>query len=254
MKEKFVLVFDIGSSTLRAMYAGRGLNNTFNIKDYREIEYDGFYQGEFIRSEKLSAIFENIISEFDVRENKRLDKIYIGVPAEFSSVRLCDVSVNLGNRRKIRKADIDSLYYAASEKAKNPSAEVVSVNPISFTLDDGRQTLQPIGESALSINANLSVVYADKKYIELFNSIVAGADFASVEYISEPLAESLFLIPPEKREDLALLIDVGDLTTSIAFAKGNGLQALTSFSRGGGFITNNLSMAFDLSMAAADAL
>ena len=254
MKEKFVLVFDIGSSTLRAMYAGRGLNNTFNIKDYREIEYDGFYQGEFIRSEKLSAIFENIISEFDVRENKRLDKIYIGVPAEFSSVRLCDVSVNLGNRRKIRKADIDSLYYAASEKAKNPSAEVVSVNPISFTLDDGRQTLQPIGESALSINANLSVVYADKKYIELFNSIVAGADFASVEYISEPLAESLFLIPPEKREDLALLIDVGDLTTSIAFAKGNGLQALTSFSRGGGFITNDLSMAFDLSMADADAL
>lgn len=54
MRDKFVLVFDIGSSKLRAMYAGRGLNDTFNIKGYKEISYDGFYQGEFIRQEKIS--------------------------------------------------------------------------------------------------------------------------------------------------------------------------------------------------------
>ena len=64
----------------------------------------------------------------------------------------------------------------------------------------------------------------------------------------------MYIIPKERREDLNLLIDVGDLTTSIAFVKGNGLYALTSFSRGGGFITNDLAEAFDLSMNEADKL
>ena len=53
---------------------------------------------------------------------------------------------------------------------------------------------------------------------------------------------------------MVLLVDSGDLTTSIALVKGDGLVSLTSFSRGGGFITNDLAEAFDLSMTEADRL
>lgn len=254
MKENFVFIIDIGSSKLRAIYAGRGINNTFNIKGYKEYDYDGFYQGEFIKPEKISPLFEQLTSELDVSKSRELDKIYIGVPAEFSSVKRSEVSINFGSRRKIKQADIDSLFYMASEKAKDSSVEVVSVSPISYIIDDGRTTLEPIGENALSISANLSIIYADKKFIEMFNAIVAGLDYSSVEYISEPLAQSLFVIPKEKREDLALLVDVGDLTSSISFVKGDGLYALTSFSRGGGFITNDLADAFDISINEADKL
>lgn len=254
MKDNFVLVVDVGSSKLRAIYAGRGLNNTFNIKGYKEYEYDGFYQGEFIKPEKVSPLFEQIINELDARPARELDKIYIGVPAEFSSVKRTEVSINFGTRRKIKQADIDSLFYMASEKAKDTSVEVVSVNPISYIIDDGRVSLDPVGENALSITANLSIIYADKKFIEMFNNIVAGLNYASVEYISEPLSQALFIIPKERREDLALLIDVGDLTSSISFVKGNGLYALTSFARGGGFITNDLADAFDISISEADKL
>lgn len=253
MKNNFVLVFDIGSLKLRSIFAGRGLNNTFNIRGYKEYDYDGFYQGEFIMPEKLSPLMEQIISDLDVN-TKEIDKVYIGVPAEFSSVSRTEVSINFGSRRKVKKADIDSLFYMASEKAKNASVEVVSVNPISYNLDDGRLSLDPIGEIASSITANLSIVYGDKKFIDMFNALVAGLGFASVEYISEPLSQALYIVPKEKREDLSLLIDVGDITTSISFVKGNGLYALTSFSRGGGFITNDLAEAFDLSMNEADKL
>lgn len=252
-KDKFVLVMDIGSSKIRAMYAGYGLNNTFNIKGEKQVDFDGFYEGEFLKQEKLSYTFEQIFQELDIA-SKNIDKIYISVPAEFSSVRTTEVTVHLGDRRKIKKSDVDSLFYMGSEKAKNADVEVVSVNPIQFQLDDGRFTHEPIGENALSITAKLSIIYADRKYIDLFNSIISTFDFVSVEYISDALAQSLFVIPKEKREDLALLVDVGDLTTSIAFAKGNGLIGLTSFSRGGGFITNDLSEAFDLSMNEADRL
>lgn len=251
-KNKFVLTFDIGSSRLRAMLAGRGLNNTFNIRGYKEIEYDGFYEGEFLDKEKLYSLFEDIVAEFDILTTK-IDKVYIGVPAEFSSVMTTEVAINFGDRRKVKKSDIDSLYYMAGEKLKSTDVEVVSVSAIEFVVD-GRVTQEPIGESGAGVIGKLSVIYVNRKFIEIFNSIVGGLGFSAVEYISEPLAEVQYLIPAEKREDLALLIDSGDLTTSIALVKGEGLVALTSFSRGGGFITNDLAEAFDLSMSEADRL
>lgn len=252
MKDKLVLACEIGSSTIRAMVARRGLNNTFKVKGYKEVEYDGFYEGEFLNKDKLPSIFEKLMSELEI-VGERIDKIYIGVPAEFSSVMVTEESINFGIRKKIKQEDIDSLYYMAGEKSKSGEVEVVSVSPISYILD-GYNTLEPIGESGSIISAKLSIIYANRKFIELFNTIAGGLGFEAVEYISEPLAQAQFILPKERREELTLLIDSGDLTTSIAFVKGEGLTALTSFSRGGAFITNDLAEAFELTLGEADRL
>lgn len=249
----FELVFDIGSSKLRAMVAGKGVNGTITTKGYIEYDYDGFYEGRFLNQEKLDSLFRQALSDLDFNVGKN-SKLYIGVPAEFSSVTATSATINFGDRRKIKQADIDAMFYSAGEKAKGENVEIVSVNPISFTIDDSRLSYDPVGEIASSLSAKLSIIYAGREFISLFNSIVAGLGFSSVEYISEPLCEALFLIDKEDREDLNLMIDVGDLTTSIAIVKGQGLAHLSSFSMGGAFITNALSEAFDLSLTEADRL
>ena len=252
MKEKLVLACEIGSSAVRAMVAGKGLNDTFKVKGFKEIEYDGFYEGEFLNKDKLSSVFEKLMSELEIR-GERLEKIYIGVPAEFSSVMTTEESINFGMRRKVKAEDVESLYYMAGEKSKSGEVEVVSVSPISYVLD-GYNTLDPVGESGAILSAKLSIIYADRKFIETFNSIAGGLGFSAVEYISEPLAQAQFILPKEKREELTLIVDGGDLSTSIAFLKGEGLTALTSFSRGGAFITNDLAEAFGLSLSEAERL
>ncbi|MBQ8909271.1 MAG: hypothetical protein IJY90_03200 [Clostridia bacterium] len=252
MKNKYVLAFDIGSSRLRAMVAGKGLNNTFAVKGYKEIEYDGFYEGEFLNPDKLLAVFSEVIKEFQPYLDK-IKKMYIGVPAEFSSVAVTDMSINLGERRRVKKDDIDSLYYMAGETSKNAEVEVVSVSPISFDID-GRTTLEPVGDFGTNLCGKLSVIYASKVFIDLFNDVAAQLGFQYVEYISDVLAQAQFILPKEKQDEVSLLIDAGDITTSIAFVQGNGVSALTSFSRGGGFITNDLSEAFELSIKDAEKL
>ena len=252
MKDKFVLVFDIGSSKLRAMVAGKGLNNTFAIKGFREVDYDGFFEGEFLGKDKLSSIFEGIVREF-LPYLKKTRKVYIGVPAEFSSVMHTTVSSSLGEKRKVKKEDVDALFYMATEKSKNSEVEVLSVSPISFDVD-GRKTLDPIGDNALNISADLSIVYASRYFIDIFNDVVSALGFTFVEYISDTLSQAQFVLPKDREEDLSLLIDCGDISTSIALVKGKGLSSLTSFSRGGGFVTNDLSEAFDLSIKDAERL
>lgn len=252
--EKFVLVFEIGSSSLRGMLAGRGINNTFKVKSYKEMLYDGFYEGNFLAPDKLYDALKGLMRELDVSPNKNLDKVYFALPSEFSSVRTTEVALNLGERRKIKRQDVEALSYTAGEKAKNGDVEIVSISPITYVLDGGRLTLEPIGENASSLSATMSIVYASREYIEFFNSLASKLDFGRVEYLSEALCQSRFVLPKEKREELSLIVDVGDLTASIAFAKGQGLVGLTSFARGGGFITNDLAEAFDLSVGEAGSL
>ena len=252
MKEKLVLACEIGSSCLRAMVARHGINNTFKVKGFKEVEYEGFYEGEFINKEKLPLIFENLLNELEIK-GERIDKIYIGVPAEFSSVLITEESTNFGLRRRVKQNDIDNRYFMAGEKSKDAQVEIVSISPISYTLD-GYSTIDPIGESGAILSVKLSIIYVNRKFIELFNTIASGLGFCAVEYLSEPLAQAQFLLPKEKREELTVIIDGGDLTTNIAFIKGEGLTALTSFSRGGAFITNDLAEAFELSLSEADRL
>ncbi len=254
MTKDYVLVLDIGSSKLRVMRAGEGVNNTFTLKGYAESEYDGYYEGRFLNPDAIGDCIRGLLNELDIEASKNDSKIYIGVPSEFSSVVCTTATYNLGERRKVRKSDIDNLFYTAGEKAKSENVEIVSVNPISYKLDEGRLSNNPIGEQATSILAELSIIYSVKGFIDLFNRIVASLGFESVEYISEPLAEGLFVVSKEERENLNMVINVGDLTTNVSFIKGEGLASLASFSIGGGHITNDLSEAFDLSLAEADRL
>ncbi len=254
MAKNDVLVFDIGSSKVRAMLASQGVNNTFIIKSQTSVDYAGFYEGRFLDEEGLLDVFNGVLNELDFEVGKNNDKIYIGVPAEFSSVANTTASVNFGDRRKIKKSDIDTLFYSAGEKAKEENVEILTVCPILFKLDEGRVVSNPIGEQAVSILGELSVIYASRTFISLFNNIVGNLGFSSVEYVSEPLSEGLFCLTKEAREDLNMVVNIGDLTTSVSFVKGEGLVSLYSFSYGGGHITNDLSEAFELSLTEADRL
>lgn len=248
-----VLVFDIGSSRIRAMVASCGVNNTFVVRSQVDMEYPGFYEGRFLDEQGLVDVLNGVLVELDYKIGKN-DKIYIGVPAEFSSVSVTTASANFGDRKKIKKSDIDTLFYSAGEKAKDENVEILSVSPILFKLDEGRVVSDPIGEQASTISAELSIIYGGRNFISLFNGIVSNLGFGAVEYISTPLCEGLYCISKENREDVNLVIDVGDLTTSVAFVKGEGLLGLYSFSYGGGHITNDLAEAFELSMVEADRL
>ena len=254
MTKNNVLVFDIGSSKLRAMVASEGVNNTFIVKSQTCIDYPGYYEGRFLDEEGLLEVFDGVLKELDFQIGKNADKIFIGVPAEFSSVQTTTAVLNFGDRKKIKKADLDTLFYSASEKAKEENVEILTVCPIVFKLDEGRVVSDPLGEQASTLSAELSIVYASRNFISLFNNIAGNLGFASVEYISEPLCEGLFCITEEGREDVNMIVNVGDLTTSVAFVKGQGLLALYSFSYGGGHITNDLSEAFEISLTEADRL
>ena len=76
--------------------------------------------------------------------------------------------------------------------------------------------------------------------IKLLTNICKHVGITNVEFISESLAESKYLIPKEEKDLRRIVIDVGYLTKNVFIAFGNGILYQKAFSYGGGYITADL--------------
>lgn len=243
MANECVTVVEIGSSKLSAVVAQRGVNGIFNIKAKASVEYAGFFEGEFIEKNLLEDAVKSLFAQIVAVYKKKIEKIYVGVPAEFSKVASSKEQISFKFKRAVRQSDIAQLSANASEKIEVEGMEVLSINPIYFTLDDNRTTHQPVKIRASKISAELSIILAQTSFIQTFNKIWTRMGVEQVEYLSEPLCEAMLVLEKEERERTCIVIDVGARSTSVAFVKGDGLTNLTSFSMGGSHISSDLSEA-----------
>lgn len=254
MPKDKVTVVDIGSSSIRVLIGSKGVNDTFIVSGYGECEYAGFYEGEFLEEEKLKNVFAKAINDAQSSAGVVIEKLYVGVPASYSFCKTKTLTQNFGQRTKILEQDITELYRRANEFESNDNYVLISCSPITFVLDDGRKTLKPVGHKSSKISASLSLVYAEKTFIEKINNLLKNIGITTVEYLSSPLCESLYMLPEERREECAVLIDCGYIETSVIIVKGQGLISLKSFSIGGAHISADLSQCLHISFDEAEQL
>ena len=103
MAESNVTVIEIGSSKLSCVVAKRGVNGIFNIKARAQVEYAGFFEGEFIEPSLLEDAVKSLFSQIQSIYKKKIQKIYVGVPAEFSKVTLASEQNTFHFKRTIKK-------------------------------------------------------------------------------------------------------------------------------------------------------
>lgn len=249
-----VTVLEIGSSKLKAMVVTPAVNDTFVQSNSAEIEYDGYFQGEFIDLQNFKDALQKLFNSMNYVHRKYTKKIYVGLPAEFVTITTEQASMNFKHQKTIKKSMIEKMFESACENIYSGDSDVVSVSPIAYTLDDEMvTTFDPVGKKANSITADISIVLAKRALIEKFNKIFFDMQFERIEYLSETLAQAQFVIPKEDREDICLLVDCGHLTTSVSFVQGEGLLETQTFSVGGGHISGDLSEIFELTYKDAEA-
>ena len=254
MPKSSVSVVDIGSSNINVIIGTRGANNTFIVLGNGDCEYAGYYEGEFLEEDKLQSVFAQAIQDAEQSACQSIEKLFVGVPADFSVCQCQTINQSYGVKTKITSQHISDIYSRANILENNNDYVLISCTPICFTLDDGRKTLNPVGQKTSKITAHLSLLYAEKKFITKINTLLQAIGISTVEYLSSPLCEATYLLEPERREDVALVIDCGYITTSVALVKGDGLIAIRSFAVGGAHICADLSECLSISYNEAEQL
>ena len=244
MNKKNVAVLDFGSSKISILVGHKGVNNAFKIVASSESEYAGFMGGEFLEPNLLTQNVKDALKDLYEKYPYKISKLYIGVPAEFCYNLEKDLSLNLNKRKKITQNTLLKLFCSA-DNVISSTHTVINKSPIYYILDDTK-TNNPIDCFASSITARTCFILVENQFLHLISSVMNEVRIRDFEFLSDILAQGVYMLPETERENGAVLVDCGYLTTCVAQFMGEGITDLKSFSMGGGLITSDISEILNL--------
>lgn len=253
MQKKQVAVLDIGSSKITAVVGERGINKTFNLKCDSAFEYDGFIEGAFINTDSLKRALFSAVECVRKAFHGEEFVLYVGVPAAFTSVVVKNSQISFPKSKKITEADVESLYSAAFVISSTKHT-IINRSPIIYELSDSRRVMQCVGEESEVLKGVLSFVLCDNVFMNTVKSFLKAAGISETEFVSASLAEAMYLIDAEVRDRMAIILDVGYISTSLSIVQGDGLIFEQAFDFGGGYITAAISEKFDIGFGEAEKL
>ncbi|MBE7087578.1 MAG: hypothetical protein E7369_04675 [Clostridiales bacterium] len=253
MQKKQVAVIDIGSSQITAVVGERGINKTFVIKGRFSYEYDGFADATFFDKDKLARCLFSAAEKILSVAHGKIDTVFVAVPGEFTAVTVKDCQISFPKKKRITDADLDTLFDAGFVLTSKKST-LINRSAILYELDDFRRLANPIGVKSGVLKGKLSFITCDNSFFEAVVPPLKSAGIPHVECVSASLAQALFLVEPEIRDRIAVIVDIGYITTTLSIIQGDGILYQKSFGYGGGYITAEISQKFQIEFATAERL
>ncbi len=253
MRKKQVAVIDVGSSNVTAVIGERGINKTFVIKGRFSYEYDGFVDGAFFDADKLKRILYSVGDRIKKETRGTINTVYVGVPGEFTKVFVKDSQISFSKKKKIKEKDVDALFDSAFV-INTSKYTLINRSAIVYELDDFRRLANPVGATSEILKGKLSFVLCANYFIDIVKSALESVGVDKVECVSTDLAQALYLVDAETRDRIAIIADVGHISTTVTIIQGDGLLFKDTFSYGGGYITAEISDHFSIDFDLAEKL
>lgn len=252
MNRKSVAVLDVGSAEVTALIGQRGVNNTFVFKGIYTEKYDGFADGDFFNPAGLRRAIFSAIGQVENSCGDKITEIYVGVPGEFEKVETRRQLISFQRKRKVTGRDVSLLYSSAYGDPPEGYSLMRSAS-VFYVLSDKRRVIDPVGMISDSLEGYLSYFVVSDRFSEVLRNILTEYGMKKVNFLPVSLAEALYLIPSEMRDEYAILLDIGYISMTFSVVCGNGIAYESACSVGGGHIPacmiNDIDIPFDVAEA-----
>ncbi len=235
MSRRSVTVLDVRSGEVTVVTGERGVNNTFVFKGVHTQPYEGYADAEFFDLKSLQNAIEVSLQETERSCGEAVRKIYVGVPGEFLRVVPKQCLMSFQSKRRVTSSDLTVLFekgFTAAEEGYT----LIRRSAIGYVTSDKRRTIDPVGMISDSLEGYLSYFLADNRYIEILRNILAEYGIVKAEFLPTSLAEAMYLISSESRDEYAILLDIDDISMTFSAVCGNGIVYQSASSVGGGHV------------------
>lgn len=243
---KDIVVLDVTSRLISAVVGVKKAQSVFGIKSIVEKEQPGYAEGEWFDESETVTAAKSVLAEAMRNANSRSKRLFVGVPGEFVTVVSKHVSVRLDRRRRIVDDDIDYLLLKGNDFGLSDFI-IINTSAVYYSINGEEKLYADVrGMYADSVDACISYVFAERRFVKTFDKIAETLGFSDTRYLASNWAECIALLDNEQRENTYVLIDIGYLSSSVSIAKGEGVLDMKSFSLGGAHISADICEALDV--------
>ncbi len=245
---------DFGTSKIVTFIAESGSYHRCDIIGAGTVAYDGFIDGYWNSSDELvDQAIRNSITAAEAQAHRHVRDVYVGVPGEFCRVYAIEAQVTLqGADPRVTPQDVEHVFAAATEELQPIRGVIIHRSPAWFTVDEGKKTMEPMGMKGSTLRAMVSFIVADEFFLSDISRRIQMMGLSLNGFFSSSVGQSLLFLPPEERDRVAVLIDIGYLSTEIMIVEGDALIFQKVIAVGGGHITADLAFGLETGMANAE--
>ncbi len=254
--KNMAVAIDFGTSKIVTFIAESGSYHRCDIIGAGTVQYEGFLDGYWNAADELvdRAILDSITAA-EAQAHRHARDVYVGVPGEFCRVYAIEATVTLqGADPRVTMQDVERAFQQATEELQPIRGVIIHRSPAWFTVDDGKKTMEPIGLKGSTLRALVSFVVADEFFLTDVSSRLQRKGYILNGFFSSSVGQSMLFLPPEERDRVSVLIDVGYLSTEIMVVEGDALIFQKVIAIGGGHIAADLAFGLETSMTTAEQL
>ena len=251
MAGKSIAVLDIRSSEVAVFVGERGVNNTFVFKASKTESYGGYQDEEFYDVSDLSSAVLRALDAVQQVCGERIRSLYVGVPGEFTKVEPLEQDLGFPKKLKISNKELDQLF--AMGRKPLDGWRYMRVTSMVYVTADNRRVADPVGLYSTGLSGVLSYFYVSEYFAGALEHVFSRRRI-ELHFLPTQFAMAAYLIPPETRDEYALFLDIGYLSSSFLVLLGNGVLAQRTFWAGEGQIAVRLMKRFSLPYEVATAL
>ncbi len=248
-------VIEIGTGKVVCVICEAGKYDEIHILGNATVTYPGYKNRKWVDRHALAPAIKDALHEAEKMAGRKVKNVHVGIPADFLKVVCNKTEIEFNNSKTLTQADINHLYHKSKSKLQVPKDHMVIHRcPIVYMLDDVRKTMDPVTKKAKKVSGIVSYVLAEKWFAMGIKKMLLKYGYNASTFIGASYAEAIKFIPEEKRDHGAVMIDIGNTSTTVMVARGDGLMFHKVLQFGGANITDDIVKVLNTKVKVAEEL
>lgn len=249
--KKIYMGIDIGSDTIKFVVS-EYFNNKFNILATNTIKSKGVRKGLIVDAPLAIQTVKEGLEELQERLGTNIEKTIVNVPSYNAKFLFVDASIPINNEDFIIDSDdVGNLFRESVRGKLDADYELMTVVPLSFSIDDKKGIKRPIGKKGKKLELRGIMISVPKKNIYSVLSVIDGAGLEVVDITFSGIADYYEARNELLDKKVGAIINIGHDTTTVSIINKGKFMSTEMLQIGGSNIERDLACVFDINVSDA---
>lgn len=253
-KELISVGLDIGSTKV-VTCVGKFDSGAIDIIGIGQAPNQGMRKGTIVDIEETVSAISASLEEAEHMAGLALKSAVVGIDG--SHIEAAESKGVIAVSRvdgEISEQDVERVIQAARAVPNRPNREILHAIPIRFIIDGQDEVRDPIGMSAIRLEADAQIISTSTNALKNLQRCVEQSGVVPQEIIFSPLATSKVLLSKRQMEIGVILIDIGAASSSYVIYEEGDLIHCGVIPIGSSHITNDIAIGLRTSIEVAEVL
>ncbi|MEM1151139.1 MAG: cell division protein FtsA [Pseudomonadota bacterium] len=211
----------------------------------------GFAGGAITDMEALERAVRLAVEDAERQAGTRIQSLRLGITGPRVNSHLAMASL-APTGREINARDMRRVQAKAMARLDLKDAQVLSVYPVGYRVDDLEGVREPAGMVAEKLGVLLNVITAPTALIRNLSEVIHRAHLKVERLVPSVIASGYGTLVEDETENGAICIDMGADVTAVSVFLNGAPAGLDLIAAGGGHVTSDLAQGLGTTFAAAE--